>query len=413
MIFKGGIMADLSVSMGNLVLNNPVVISPGHVTRTGKDIERCDQYGAGAIMAKSSFLEKEYEKVVLPYASGRFPDARAKFHSTGDGLLNICGLSPIPVEGWAKWFKESSGGVKTPVIASIMAVSCEGYVTAAKMLQEAGASGIEILLACPLPYLLPHPYVGGASFNPAIVEEVCREVRNAVDIPLGVKLMFNPLDTSPMKIPLKVGLDWVSSCIAFLAAPGIDLETVEPNIPTSVFLSGSSVAKHTNFVSLLMMRDQFQKIHIAATGGTRGWKDVVEFIMYGASSVQSQTLFMEKSPAIIQNMKRDIANYMDSKGFGSIDEMKGAILGKLISFDEALATYPKTRGKVVVSVDNEKCISCGLCEDLCNWDALTVVDDGLEITVEDCEGCGLCVCACPESALKLENVGIIREMARE
>lgn len=406
-------MADLKVSMGGLALENPVVISPGHLTRTGKDIEKCDEFGAGAIITKSSFLEKEYEKVVAPYAPGKFPDARAKFHSTGDGFLNIVGLSPIPVEAWAKWFKEKSKGLKTPVIASIMAVTCEGYIASAKMLQEAGASGIEILLACPLPYLLPHPYVGGASFNPTIVEEVCREVRNAVDIPLGVKLMFNPLDTTPLKIPLKTGLDWVTACVAFLAAPGIDLDAVEPEIPTSVFLSGSRVAKHTNFVALLMMQDQFQKIHIAATGGTRGWRDIVEYIMYGAGSVQTQTLFMEKGPGLIEKMKTDIAGYMDSKGFSTINEMKGAILEKLISYDEALATYSKTRGKVVVSADTDKCSTCGLCEELCNWDALTVVDDELKVTVENCEGCGLCVCSCPTSALALENVGAIREMAME
>jgi dihydroorotate dehydrogenase/ferredoxin len=405
-------VADLKVSMGNLALENPVIISAGHLTRTGKDIENCDKYGAGAIITKSSFIEKEYEKVVAPYASGMFPDARAKFHSTGDGMLNICGLSPIPVEAWAKWFKENSGSMQTPVIASIMAVTCEGYIAAAKMLQEAGASGIEILLACPLPYLLPHPYVGGASFNPGIVEEICREVRNAVDIPLGVKLMFNPLDTTPFRIPLKTGLDWVTACVAFLASPGINLETVEPEIPTSVFLSGSRVAKHTNFVALLMMQDQYEKIHIAATGGTRGWRDVVEYIMYGAGSVQTQTLFMEKGLGQIEMIKKDIAAYMDSKGFSTIDDMKGAILEKLVSYDEALATYSKTRGKIVVTVDNDKCVTCGTCEELCNWNALTVMDEALKITVENCEGCGLCVCGCPESALELENVGIIREMAR-
>ena len=406
-------MADLKVTMGNLMLGNPVVISAGHLTRTGAAVEKCDKYGAGAIITKSSFLEEEYKKVVSPYAPGKFPDARAKFHSTGDGLLNICGLSPIPVEGWAKWFKENGDSMQTPVIASIVAVSCEGYVTAAKMLQDAGASGIEILLACPLPYLLPHPYVGGASFNPAIVEEICREVRGAVDIPLGMKLMFNPLDTSPLKIPLKSGLDWVTACVAFLASPGINLETVEPEIPTSVFLSGSRVAKHTNFVALLMMQDQYEKIHISATGGTRGWRDVIEYIMYGAGSVQIQTLFMEKGPGQVEKINKDIADYMDSKGFSTINDMKGAILGKLISYDEALAAYSKTRGKVIVSVDNEKCVGCGLCEDLCIWDALAVLNDTLEITDEKCEGCGLCVCGCPEEALRLENVGAIRAIARE
>lgn len=75
-----------------------------------------------------------------------FSDARAELHATGDGYLTICGLSPIPVETWAQWFKENIQSIKTPVIASIMAVTVEGYAKAAKMLQEAGAQAIEILL---------------------------------------------------------------------------------------------------------------------------------------------------------------------------------------------------------------------------------------------------------------------------
>lgn len=405
-------MANLETRMGNLTLANPVVISAGHLTRTGKEVESCDEYGAGAIIMKSSFLEKEYEKVVKPYAKGLFPDARAKFRNTGDGFLNICGLSPIPVEAWAKWYRERSADMRTPVIASIMAVSCEGYVNSAKMLQEAGAPGIEILLACPLPYLRPHPYVGGASFNPAIVEEVCREVRSAVDVPLGVKLMFNPLDTSPFSVPLKTGLDWLTACVAFLASPGINLDTVEPEIPTSVFLSGSHVAKHTNFVALTTLQDQYKDIHIGATGGAKGWKDIVEYIMYGAGSVHSQTLFMEKGPWLVETIKKDISAYMDDKGFDCLDDMKGIVFDKLISFDESLSVYSETRGKVIVAVDNDKCNGCGLCESICNWDALHLNDSIVEISRDKCEGCGLCVCDCTQEAIWLENVDSIRAAAR-
>lgn len=406
-------MADLRVKMGRLELGNPIIISSGHVTRTWKDIMKCDRYGAGAIVAKSSFLEKEYEKVVKPYAPGLFPDARAKFHSTGDGYLTICGLSPVPVETWAKWFKDNLKDIKTPVIASIMAVSAEGYVKAARMFQEAGAEAIEVLLACPLPYLLPHPYVGGASFNPAIVEEVCREVRKAVDIPLGVKLMFNPLDTSPLKIPKKAGLDWITIAMAFPAAPGIRLNDIEPEVPSSVFISGSKVGKYANFVSLLNLQDQYKDIHISATGGIQNWEDIVECVMYGASSIQTQTLFLQKGLGLIEEFKKEISDYMDSKGFDTIEEMKGVILPKLLGFDEVISTYAETKGKILASVDQEKCTGCGLCEEVCNWEAIRVTNGkNLEIIKEKCEGCGACVCSCPQEALLLENVESIREIAR-
>jgi len=405
-------MADLRVKMGSLELGNPVIISSGHLTRTGDDIKRCDKYGAGAIVIKSGFLEKEYEKVVRPYATGLFPDARANFHSTGDGLVFMCGLSPIPVEAWAKWFKDNIKEIKTPVIASLVAVSVEGYINGAKMFQEAGAEALEILLGCPLPYLLPHPYVGGASFNPAIVEEVCSEVRKAVGIPLGVKMMFNPLDQSPLQIPRKVGLDWFTISTAFPAAPGIKLDEIEPVIPSSVGMTGSKAAKHTNFVALLGQAGQDQDIHVSVSGGTQTWSDIVEFVMYGASSVQIQTLFMLKGMGLIKEFKKNISDYMDSKGFGSIEEMKGVILPKLLAFDEAIATYGETKGKILVSVDQGKCTGCGVCEEVCNWGAIKVIDDTVAIVKEKCEGCGLCVCSCTQEALWLENVELVNKIAR-
>ena len=405
-------MADLRVKMGSLELENPIIISSGHLTRTGNDIKRCDKYGGGAVVIKSGFLEKEYEKVVKPYAPGLFPDARPAFHSTGDGFVSICGLSPIPVEAWAKWFKDNIKEIKTPVIAALMAVSVEGYIKGAKMFQEAGAEALELTLGCPLPYLLPHLYVGGASFNPAIVEEVCSAVRKAVDIPLGVKMMFNPFDQSPLQIPRKAGLDWLTIGMGFPAAPGIKLDEIEPVMPSCVFNFGSKVAKYANFVVLLGQGGQYQDIHVSITGGTQTWSDVIEFIMYGASSVQVQTLFMQKGMGLIKEFKRNISDYMDSKGFGSIDEMKGAILPKLLTYDEVIATYGATKGKIVVSVDQEKCIGCGGCEEVCNWGAIKVIDAKVDIVKEKCEGCGVCVCSCTQDALWLEKVGLVRKIAR-
>ena len=166
------------------------------------------------------------------------------------------------------------------------------------------------------------------------------------------------------------------------------------------------------FTFPLTQADQHKDIHVSVTGGTQKWSDIVEFIMYGASSVQVQTLFLQKCMGLIREFKRNISDYMDSKGFGSIEEMKGAILPKLLTFDEAIATYGETKGKIVVSVDQEKCIGCGVCEEVCNWGAIKVIDDTVEIVKEKCEGCGVCVCSCTQEALWLENVDLIKKIAR-
>jgi len=225
-------------------------------------------------------------------------------------------------------------------------------------------------------------------------------------------MMFNPFDPSPLQIPRKVGLDWLTIAMAMPAGPGINLDEIEPVMPSSVFISGSKVAKHASFVALLAQAGQHRDIHVSISGGTQIWSDVVEFLMYGASSIQVQTLFLQKGMGLIKKFKKNISDYMDSKGFGSIDEMKGVILPKLLTYDEVIATYGATKGKIVVSVDQEKCIGCGVCEEVCNWGAIKVIDAKVDIVKEKCEGCGVCVCSCTQDALWLENVELVRKIAR-
>ena len=47
-------------------------------------------------------------------------------------------------------------------------------------------------------------------------------------------------------------------------------------------------------------------------------------------------------------------------------------------------------------IDQGKCTACGICRNLCRWDA---VNDHYEIETIDCEGCGVCVYFCPEKAI--------------
>ncbi len=48
-------------------------------------------------------------------------------------------------------------------------------------------------------------------------------------------------------------------------------------------------------------------------------------------------------------------------------------------------------------ISNEKCSECGLCLDLCRWNAIS---DDFEVDPIACEGCGVCVYMCPEKAVE-------------
>jgi MinD superfamily P-loop ATPase len=47
-------------------------------------------------------------------------------------------------------------------------------------------------------------------------------------------------------------------------------------------------------------------------------------------------------------------------------------------------------------IDRNKCTQCGVCLDLCRFEA---IGDDLNVNPLDCEGCGVCVYFCPEKAI--------------
>lgn len=52
-------------------------------------------------------------------------------------------------------------------------------------------------------------------------------------------------------------------------------------------------------------------------------------------------------------------------------------------------------------IDQDACISCGLCREACRYEAIT---EDFNVKMMKCEGCGACMLVCPEKAISLVNV---------
>lgn len=74
----------------------------------------------------------------------------------------------------------------------------------------------------------------------------------------------------------------------------------------------------------------------------------------------------------------------------------------LIAQPEILERHEYEGGKIAV-IDTEVCTNCGICEELCRFDAISLVDGQTTISEFSCDGCKLCEIACPVDAIKMEE----------
>lgn len=88
--------------------------------------------------------------------------------------------------------------------------------------------------------------------------------------------------------------------------------------------------------------------------------------------------------------------------FASLDGNKVICDADVDAADLHLITAPTIKekhdfqGGHTAIIKKDTCTACGLCQDLCRWDAIS---DDFEVDGIACEGCGVCVYFCPEKAI--------------
>ncbi|MBN2789267.1 MAG: ATP-binding protein [Candidatus Delongbacteria bacterium] len=62
---------------------------------------------------------------------------------------------------------------------------------------------------------------------------------------------------------------------------------------------------------------------------------------------------------------------------------------------------------VLAEIDQNLCVKCGKCSEVCRWNAIPCKNDEYTVNPLDCEGCGYCARVCPMEAISMneQNVG--------
>ncbi len=214
-----------------------------------------------------------------------------------------------------------------------------------KKVEDTGAHGFELNFGCP--HGMTERGMGAAvGQDPEIACMVVEWVMEAATIPVITKLTPNVHSVVPTgRSVVKAGTNALSLINTIQSVTGIDLDTLVPN----PYVAGKSVfggycGPAVKPIALKMLTTIAQdevtnKVPISGIGGISTWKDAVEFMLLGATNVQVCTAAMKHGFRIIEDMCEGLNNWMDEKGFKTLDDF----IGK--SVDYALRI-----GKILISI---------------------------------------------------------------
>lgn len=300
---------DLSVNIASLKLRNPIMLASGTVGYGNEIAEFVDLNKIGAIVTKSLSLKPR---------KGNPPQ---RITETPAGMLNAIGLANVGVEVFVKEKIPFLKQYDVPLICNIAASSVEEYVECTKILnEEETIKAFEINVSC------PNVKEGGLQFgnNLSAVGKVTEKVRAVTNKPLIIKLSPNVSYISEFaKVVKDEGGDAVSA-INTLVGTAFNIFTRRPKIQ-NVFagLSGPAIKP----VALAKVLEIHQKVDIPiiGIGGIMNWKDVVEFMIVGASAVQIGTLNFIDPTAPIKIIE-ELEKYCEQMNINSISELTGSYI---------------------------------------------------------------------------------------
>ncbi len=396
-------MPDLSINFAGIKAPNPFWLASAPPTNSGYQVMKAFDAGWGGAVWKT--LGVPVVNVSSRYGGVNYKDKRLI------GLNNIELITDRPLIDNLKEIEEVKKHFPDhAVIASLMVETKEQWHQIVKDAENAGADGLELNFGCP--HGMCERGMGSAvGQEPNVLETITSWVKEVATTPVIVKLTPNITDiTQPAQAAVKGGGDAISLINTIQSLVGVDIDNfVTYPVVDGKSTNGGYCGPAVKPIALNMLKNCAQhegvNIPISGIGGIETWRDAVEFLLLGASSVQVCTAVMHYGFGIIREMLYGLEQYMVEKKFDTIDDMVGKALPNVLTWENLNLKY-----KVVADINEDKCIGCQLCYTACEDGAHQAIGLPTEggrvphIIEDNCVGCNLCSLVCPvEECITMER----------
>jgi dihydropyrimidine dehydrogenase (NAD+) subunit PreA len=108
---------------------------------------------------------------------------------------------------------------------------------------------------------------------------------------------------------------------------------------------------------------------------------------------------------VIKPIIDGLNSFLDRKGYKSVRDIIGIAARAAYTYQE-LYNLPEYNEKSVI--DQDLCIRCGKCSEVCWYDAIVTDDEGLASSTEaNCKGCHNCMDVCPvPECITMKSAGV-------
>lgn len=295
------------IRLGPVVLETPLVAAAGTFGSVVEFADVADLSVYGAVVAKSVSTDP-WQGRPAPRVAG-----------TEAGMLNGIGIQNPGIEAWLRDVAPRLGSIAVPVWGSAVGRTPDGFAEVAAGLERGGVAAIEINLSCP--NLEGHRII---ALDAGLSAEVVAAVRSAVSLPLGAKLSANA--SSIVEIAEAVaasGADFLTLTNTVKGA-AIDIETRRPLLSGLIGGYSGPAIKPIALACVLEVHRAMPEVPIVGTGGVRTGRDVVEYLLAGASAVGLGTVHFAE-PRAGDRVLQETYELADRLGVTDLTELIGGV----------------------------------------------------------------------------------------
>ncbi len=392
-------MANLETNFIGMTSPNPFWIASGPPSDKDYNVNRAFEAGWGGVVWKTLGEDPHIVNVSGPRYAVLHGNDRQVI-----GFNNIELITDRPLQTNLKEMKQiKRDWPDRPLVASVMLPMNEAsWAKYVPMIEDTGADAFELNFGCP--HGMSERGMGSAVGQvPEYVQMTVEWCKKHASIPVIVKLTPNITNILHPAIAAKAGgADAVSLINTINSIMRVDYDslTMYPTtdgMGTHGGYCGEAVKPIAlNMVAEIARTAETHDIPISGIGGVTNWRDAVDFIALGATTVQVCTAAMVYGFKIVEGLIDGLNNFLDEKGMASVHDLVGKAVPSVTDWKYLNLNYIEK-----AYIDQDLCIKCGKCHIACedtSHQAITHTVDGQRKFVvkdEECVGCNLCVEVCP------------------